>query len=131
MLRTKSILAPKDGADGVLVSIMSRHTLNDGITPHPKINDSSYDMWWPMFAPSDKLLGDYYKRNLPWSSFEQSYLNFLRTFEMQEAVKNIVELAHEMTFTMMCIEESPDYCHRMLLAQECKRYDPSLEVLIR
>lgn len=65
MLKTKSILAPIEETDGNRISIMSRHTLNDGITPHPRINNSSYQEWNKVLATPEKLIGDHYKRNLP------------------------------------------------------------------
>lgn len=64
MIYTKSILKPKEESDGIRISVMSRHTLNDGITSHPDINESSYDEWLKILAPSDQLVGDYYKRSL-------------------------------------------------------------------
>ena len=39
MLRTKCIKAPIESEDDLRVSVMSRHTLADGITPDPEIND--------------------------------------------------------------------------------------------
>ena len=56
MLKTKSILYDKEDTDGLRISVMSRHTLNDGITPHPEITDSSYNQWLQILAPPVKLL---------------------------------------------------------------------------
>ncbi len=38
MLRTKCILLPKEREDGLRISVMSRHTEDDGKTFCPKLN---------------------------------------------------------------------------------------------
>ena len=60
---------------------MSRHTLNYGITSHPEISKDSYDDWLKILAPSDKLVGDYYKRNIGWDLFRIFYLEEIREGE--------------------------------------------------
>lgn len=131
MLKTKSILKPKDKFDGTRISIMSRHTLNDGLTPHPNINNSNYDKWLPIFSPPIKLLGDYYKRGLPWIQFEKKYLEHIRKPEVQTEVQNLARMSLNSMITLLCIEESPEYCHRKILAEECKKYQPSLVLSIK
>lgn len=128
MLRTKSILAPKENYDGVRISIMSRHTLNDGVTPDLRIKENSYNEWRKEFAPPQKLIGDYYKKNLPWEEFEKRYLRYLEI--IYEKVRKLSETALDKDITLLCIEESPEKCHRRLLAEECKRIQPKLEGLI-
>ena len=131
MLKTKSILKPFEETDGLRISVMSRHTLNDGITPHPEITDSSYDQWLQILSPSAKLLGDYYKRGLPWEQFEQKYLDYIRQSNIQIEVQKLAERSLDSVITLLCIEESPTYCHRRLLAEECKKYQPNLVLSIR
>jgi len=132
MLKTKCILNSKEKSDGFRISIMSRHTLNDGITPHPEIiSGETYEGRLKILAPPDKLIGDYYKRGLPWNEFEKQYLEYIRTPEIAEEVKDLAKDSLEETVTLLCIEESPEFCHRRLLAEECKLYEPSLELYIR
>jgi len=128
MLHTKCILHPKEPKDGIRISVMSRHTLNNGITPHPEINPGKFHAWLKSLAPPDKLVGDYYKRNLPWPEFEKRYLEHLRKPDVADKVKKLAKLALKLDFTIMCIEDSPDYCHRRLLAEEMQRYEPNLKV---
>jgi uncharacterized protein YeaO (DUF488 family) len=130
VLKTKSILKPKEESDGLRISIMSRHTLNDGITPHPKITKSSYDQWFRVLSPPVKLLGDYYKRALSWEKFEQGYIEYIRKAEIRIEVQNLAERSLDSVITLLCIEESPEYCHRRILAEECKKYQPSLVLSI-
>lgn len=131
MLKTKSILSLKEDSDGLRISVMSRHTLNDGITPHPKINSSSYDIWMPDLAPPSRLLGDYYKRGLPWEQFEIQYLEYLKHPYIQIKVQGVARKGLDLIITFLCIEDSPEYCHRRLLAEECKKYQPALALIIR
>ncbi len=131
MLKTKSILEQKEDTDGLRISVMSRHTLNDGITPHPEITNSSYDQWLQILSPPAKLLGDYYKRGLPWEQFEQKYLGYIRSSNIQTEVKKIAKKSLDSVITLLCIEESPEHCHRRLLAEECEKYQPNLVLSIK
>ncbi len=131
MLKTKSILKSREDDDGLRISIMSRHTLNDGITKHPNIDPSCYDHWFKIFAPPSKLLGDYYKRGLPWKQFEQNYSIYLKTPNVKFEVMALAKKSLDSIVTLLCIEEFPKYCHRRLLAEECKTYQPDLILKIK
>jgi len=65
MIFTESILNEKHSDSGIRISVMSRHTLNDGVTPNPEITSDKYDEHIPKLAPHPKLIGAYYKRELP------------------------------------------------------------------
>lgn len=121
-LRTKSIHAPISREDGYRISVMSRHTLNDGITPDLLITNESFNEWKKELAPSDTLVGSYYKRNLPWVEFEKQYIDFLQKPEQRVNLEILIaQLKTENTITLLCVEEHPDHCHRRLLAQECQK----------
>lgn len=131
MLRTKSILAPHSDYDGLRVSVMSRHTLNDGKTPHPDINSSSFIVHFKSLAPPPKLVGAYYKNLISWHSFEKLYISYLRTPEVEPTVKILAKHSLDHDVTILCIEDDPLYCHRRLLANECRTYYPSLKLFKR
>lgn len=130
-LFTKSILAPVSSDDGLRISVMSRHTLNDGITPHPDITNNLFDEWLQELSPRPGLVGAWYKRSLPWDDFEEAYLIFLRRDPQAEIVRSLATQAISHDFTIMCIEELPKHCHRRLLAEECHRVEPSLTIVVR
>ncbi len=130
MLRTKWIKAPIEVGDGLRISVMSRHTLNDGSTPDPDITPSLYQEHWSLLAPPAVLMGDYYKRGLPWSHFVSRYGEFLREPHTHSAVESLVGVALTQAVTIMCIEELPEFCHRRLLAQYAQLICPELEVNI-
>jgi uncharacterized protein YeaO (DUF488 family) len=128
MLYTKSIHKPKSDSDGLRISVMSRHTLEDGITPDPKISNASFDSWLQILAPRDKLVGNYYKRNLPFDEYERKYVEYLEKQEVRIEVQNLAIKALNQDITLLCIEESPNNCHRRILAEICQIYQPKLKV---
>lgn len=131
MIYTKSILKRKDISDGVRISVMSRHTLNDGITPHPEIKSDSYDEWLKILAPSDNLVGDYYKRGIGWDLFRIYYLEEIREREKKIEIEKLALRSLDENITLMCIELDPERCHRRLLAEECSNYFPKIEIVHR
>ncbi len=130
LLKTKSIHAPSSPKDGYRISIMSRHTLNDGITLDPSITAGIFDEWIKELAPPNILIGAYYKRGLPWNKFEKQYLEFLRRPETRPHIIRLIELAKTRDVTVLCIENTPEYCHRRLLAEECQRLEPKLQIIV-
>ncbi len=128
-LFTRCILLPPTAEDGIRLSVMSRHTLNDGITPDPRIQ--AFDTHVPMLAPSLLLVGSYYKRGLDWGMFERSYLEEIQEPRKARLVRILASLAIEYNITLLCIEETAEYCHRRLLAEECLRQQSQLIVLHR
>ena len=131
MIKTKYMLEPREESDGLRISIMSRHTLNDGKTPHPEINQRSYNLWMPSLAPPLKLIGSYYKGDTPWNQFESEYLEHIRQAEIQTKIKDIARHGLDSILTFLCIDEFPEKCHRRLLAEECQKYQPSLILEIK
>lgn len=131
MLRTKCIHLPVSAEDGYRISVMSRHTLNDGITPDPRITETSFNGWWKALAPPVKLLGDYYKRGMPFATFQDRYRDFLLNDAAPKMkLKELVWYAMRETTTILCAETDYAQCHRLLIAEECKRLQPDLEVLV-
>jgi uncharacterized protein YeaO (DUF488 family) len=110
---------------------MSRHTLNDGITPDTKITLDSYDFWLKVLAPRPKLVGAYYKNDINWEEYERLYRHYLHNRSSQKFIQALANLALTSNITLLCVEEKPERCHRRLLAEECKRYMPKLELLIK
>ena len=115
MLFTKSILKEPEVRDGIRISIMSRHTLTDGLTPDVRIK--SYDIHIPALGPSSTLIGSYYKRNLSWDDFEKQYLLEMQDEKASTLIRWIATLAKERDVTLLCIEDTCEQCHRRLLAE--------------
>ena len=132
MLFTKCILSQKVPEDGIRISVMSRHTLNDGITPDERIVPSSYDIHAPILAPSSKLIGDYYKRGLLWDDFEKRYLGEIRDGGNKSfLIGHLALMASSINITMLCIEDEACHCHRSILAKEFLCFQKELKIVHR
>lgn len=116
VLRTRCILHPAEVQDGHRVSVMSRHTLNDGMTDDSRLA-GQFDEHRPELALPPKLVGDHYKRKLPWRIFVTRYLDHLTGPVQRASMEEILALLHSVNVTLLCIEASPDFCHRRLLAE--------------
>lgn len=119
VIKTKCIKAPQELSDGCRISVMSSHTLNDGVTHDASIKPDMYDLHIPELAPPRKLLGDYYKRGLSWENYEQRYLEHIRKPHIKEIIEGLA--SHHDVVTFMCIEETDEFCHRRLLKEEIRR----------
>lgn len=120
-----------DPAFGVRVAVMSRLTLNDGVT-HDKRLDGRWDQHHPELGPPPKLIGDYYRSPDPsWDDFALSYLDHLSGHVQRQAMEEVLFLLHTANVTMMCIQETPDKCHRRLLAEEMWKIMDGLRVDVR
>lgn len=128
MLFTGCILMPSQ-ASCFRVSIMSRHTLNDGVTPDVRLI-GAYEEHWPLLGPSPSLIGSYYKHGLEWDYFKKKYLVEISSGAKSEQVDSLIELAGQRDVVVLCIEAAPWRCHRFLLAQECQRRNSKLPILI-
>lgn len=128
MIRTKCILLPPSAGDGLRISVMSRHTLNDGVTPHPRIWPSSYDLWLKDVAPPDAIVGKYYRGEITFDQYYDMYQAHLRKDHVAVIVQTIARYALRKRITFLCIEWMPVMCHRTQLAYECLYYEPTLHI---
>jgi uncharacterized protein YeaO (DUF488 family) len=127
MLQTKCILAKVSYWDGIRISIMSRHTLNDGITPDIRITSELYDTHCPNLAPPASIVGAFYRGELSFEEYEDAYISYLRGgHEIRETVRAIARFALTTNVTFLCIDKRPWKCHRYIFAQECRMYEPNL-----
>jgi len=125
MLFTRSILDDRLSQGALRLSVMSRHTCNDGLTPDLRLV-GRFDEHRPILGPSPKLVGDYYRRTISWLDFRSAYLLELKQEGKSQAVEALIALARERDVVILCVEEHPLYCHRRLLAEECQRRCPIL-----
>ena len=118
VLKTKSILAEPSEDDGLRICVMRKIK-----------KDYEFDMWWKILAPSMDLLKDYRAGRASWDDYVPRY-----TKEVLEGQRDFVielaELAERRDVTILCYEDTPEMCHRRLLAEECKKYVPSLELIL-
>jgi hypothetical protein len=128
MIRTAPIKEPGFMPRTVRVSVMSRHTDSGGKKPDPSITDDLFDLHFPILGPPPKLIGAYYRKEIGWPEFECGYRKHLMTPEVQRVIRSFLYLSIVIDVVFMCIESTPDRCHRRLLLEECKRISPDLVV---
>ncbi|MFA5994740.1 MAG: DUF488 family protein [Parcubacteria group bacterium] len=128
MLQTNCILLPPINSDGLRISVMSRHTLSDGITPDERILPDSYDLWLKDLAPPDWLVGKYYRGEISFADYSDSYLTHLRQDLQVAILKVIARYGLRKKVMLLCIERSPVMCHRTILLHECCRHEPELRI---
>ena len=120
-----------DPGDGTRISIMSRHSLNDGKTPDPAITLKSYDKWQKELSPKEETLSLYLQKKITFDSFRELYVfKLFNEAATYQAVRGIITLAKKQNVTLLCIEESPKFCHRRILAEVCSRLDRELMIKI-
>jgi uncharacterized protein YeaO (DUF488 family) len=129
MLFTRSIFDTPVYEDGLRISVMSRHTLNDGITPDERIQKFHFHI--PSLGPSPRLIGSYYKRGMSFDEFSILYLHQISSGRRRFWVHVIAFVATFCDITLLCVEDDAQVCHRSILARECVKYQPNLTVTHR
>lgn len=118
-LYTKSAQNKLSKKDGVIICVMRRP--NKGI---------KYDLWFPVLSPPNKLLNQYIKESLDWEVFKKRFKRNV-ILKYHDYFKILVEIAGKRKVTIICWEKSPEKCHRRLIAEECKKIDSNLQVVIK
>lgn len=118
-LYTKSIQRKRTKHDGIRICIMRRPDSN-----------ADYDIWMPTLAPSHELLNAYHRGEVNWDQFVVRF-----TKEVPKRNKKFVELLADMAskrdVTILCWEETPEMCHRRLVAEACQEVNPRLSVVLK
>jgi len=118
-LFTKSVQEPKTKDDGIRICIMRRPG-----------EENDWQIWMPTLAPSHQLLTDYHQEKVNWQQFCKKYAK--QVFVGQKKfVKLLIHMAKKEDVTILCWEDTPEFCHRRLLAEECIRLAPDLKVTIK
>lgn len=129
MIQTRCILKPRARREGTRISIMSRHTLSDGITTDERITKELFDEHDTRLAPHPRIIGAYYRQNLTWEEFAELYIKQITKGEISQRAlaELIVRSRHGETLTLLCVEESPERCHRKLLMHILREFYPEVE----
>lgn len=130
-LHTISLFVPLEiDKDRTRISVISRPTLDDGVTPDERIKkDLTHHEWIKDFAPPPKLVGSYKRGEISWKEYQERYILFLRSPEVTQKVREFAKRCKYEKITLACIEESSDFCHRRLLAEELQQYEPELIIV--
>jgi len=118
-LYTASIQRKRNEKDGFRVSVMRFNR-----------NYYDFDMLMIGLAPSKDLLLSYKKGKIKWKEYEERYKNEVLK-KNNELVELVADMAEDRDVTLLCWEKSPQKCHRRLIVEECKKYNPDLKVVLR
>lgn len=89
-----------------------------------------YDAMLKLLAPSQELKEDYKHNSLKWEDYVPRFKQ--EVLEPQgELIRLLGILAFSRDITLLCSEPSPDFCHRRLIAEECKKYNPQLATIVQ
>ena len=78
----------------------------------------------PALAPTKQILDDYKKRHGDWSTYEIRFMDLMRTRRVEQTVAREV-IADG---CLLCSEDTPDHCHRRLVAEYLDRHWGGLHV---
>lgn len=109
---------------------MSRHTENDGKTPRLEL-DELCDRHYPQLGPSPKIIGKWLRGEISWEEYDCNYRDRMKEAVSAAIIKRIIETARRMNITVMCIDDSPENCHRKIFAEICREISPNLEIIIK
>ncbi len=105
MLYTKSIQAQKELTDEIRISIMRK----------PR---GDYDLLIPALAPSELLLNLYHENEIDWDAYERTYLREIQNNpDVPKILQCIIDAANIADITLLCWEQTPEKCHRRLVAE--------------
>jgi uncharacterized protein (DUF488 family) len=78
----------------------------------------------PDLAPTKEMLGAYKKNKGPWADYEKQFLALLQTRQIENtAKKSLLDGG-----CLLCSEETPDHCHRRLVAEYLQSYWPNVRI---
>lgn len=82
----------------------------------------------PDFAPTKELLKEWRDKKIDWEQYECQYLFIL---ENRSTYKEFLEdFANYDSICLLCSEDSPEHCHRRLLAERLeKEFQNEVEVI--
>ncbi|HID26429.1 MAG TPA: DUF488 domain-containing protein [Methanosarcinales archaeon] len=87
--------------------------------------------YMPQLAPTEELLRKWRNREINWKTYEKCFFNIIKQRNLK-AIGFIDKVIREgENVCLLCAEDSPDKCHRRLLAeffkQVCKK--PEIEII--
>lgn len=78
----------------------------------------------PELAPTQEILDSYRKNKQGWPRYEREFLKLLSDRQVEKTVsRNLVDHG-----CLLCSEESPDHCHRRLVAEYLHKHWGNVEI---
>ncbi|MCL4354024.1 DUF488 family protein [Patescibacteria group bacterium] len=117
-IHTKSIQLPREDKDGIRTCIMRR------IKP-----EFDFDIWIPHLAPSSSLLSDYHMQKVSWEEYEKRFKEEVLD-NNQKYLELVLDISKKHKVTLLCWEETPEKCHRRMVAEKLKEIDPQIKIAL-
>ncbi|MYN63590.1 MAG: DUF488 domain-containing protein [Acidobacteria bacterium] len=78
----------------------------------------------PVLAPTKQILDDFKKKGGDWSTYESRFLDLMRVRRVEQTVarETIADGC------LLCSEDTPEHCHRRLVAEYLNRHWGGLQV---
>lgn len=135
VLRSKCIVAPIEEDDGKRISIMSRHTLNDGKTPEERLLvPGVFDEHMPEFAVPIEVIRKYYSTKDNKITFDELAVKYNEYIVTQrDKVIALIQRALVENVTVLCIEpeEEKHICHRSLFMKYVQDTAKEIDVVLQ
>lgn len=78
----------------------------------------------PVLAPTKQMLDDYKKKGGDWSTYETRFLDLMRARRVEQMVarETVADAC------LLCSEDTPEHCHRRLVAEYLNRHWGGIDV---
>jgi uncharacterized protein (DUF488 family) len=76
-------------------------------------------------APSKELLNQIRNKEISWKEWERNYLKLIKDRKILDTI-NIQEMNES---CLLCSEDTPEHCHRSLLAGYLERHFPEIKII--
>ena len=78
----------------------------------------------PVLAPTKQILDDFKKKGGDWSTYESRFLDLMRVRRVEQTVSRETVADG----CLLCSEDTPDHCHRRLVAEYLERHWGGIDV---
>jgi uncharacterized protein (DUF488 family) len=79
----------------------------------------------PLLAPTQEMLDAYKKRKGDWNEYERQFLELVESRKIEDQLeKGVFDNA-----CLLCSEETPEHCHRRLVAEYLKSRWQDVEII--
>lgn len=81
----------------------------------------------PLLAPTQEILDAYKKKGaMPWEEYERRFLDLVAERKIE---RELDRLAFERRTVLLCSEDTPDRCHRRLVAEYLAEHWSGVEIV--
>ncbi len=79
----------------------------------------------PDLAPTQDILDDFVKAKGAWSEYERKFLELMETRRVTETLQGKILDGD----CLLCSEDTPEHCHRRLVAEYLQEHWPDVEIV--